>query len=726
MIMFKKYSKHFYRVLLAISALVLSLLIANISAFFPAFTLIDVLEKKSYDFRFQWRGKTDTKSIPLVIVAADDHSEIALDKRFPYSRGIWANVIDNLNAAGVKLIIFDIQFATPDDPVGDSTLAESIQRAGNVLLAGELIREQHNLFKETTIFEAPPDKRFMNTGAPWAIVNLHEDVDKVVREYPAYVPVQDGKMYLPIAVRATTLYRGIDISPSNVAIEENQIRIGDLTIPTVNVSQFDINYYGPTGSFPIYSVSQVLDVGDFDLVEGEDSDWMELFIMPLELLDSSLAAIAKENPFRDKIVLIGNTMPAFHDLKATPFDGYDPTVPLMSGVEVHAHSLATILQDNYLKHLTWIFQFLFWFVLAILMWWFTEHRHVWISSILFVGLSIFIIASSTFLFIQFNYISSMVTPLIVVSVNFTSSILLRILREQKEKAKIKGMFGQYVPKKVVGELIANPHLLRLGGERCNLSVLFTDVAGFTSISENLSPEELVGLLNEYLTAMTRIILEEDGIIDKYEGDLIMAEFGAPVHYKEHAIHACRAAIRMQKKLAELREKWAIEKKPILYSRVGINTGDVIVGNMGSEDVFDYTVMGDAVNLASRLEGVNKLYKTTIMCSGATIEQLENRFHIRFLDRIRVVGKAQFVEIFEVIGLASESISDEKNSALSYYQRGRTYYDKREFDSARMMFMQALASDPTDGPSQVFLERCNGHIQKPPPAEWDGVFSLTEK
>ncbi|MCX7834726.1 MAG: adenylate/guanylate cyclase domain-containing protein [bacterium] len=724
--MAKKRRSKFFGLLTVLVTFFIALIVSNISAIIPAFHLLDVLEKKSYDFRFKWRGKVKTEDIPIVIVAADDHSEIALNKRFPYSRDLWAKVIDHLNAAGAKWIVFDIQFATPGDSLEDTELANAIKRAKNVLLAGELIYENQTVFQETTILEAPPEQRFLETGAPWSIVNLQEDMDKVVRAYPAYVPAANGKIYLPLAVRAATLYKKIEATPDQIFIKNEKFQIGNFEIYTKNDNQFFINYFGPTRSFPIYSVAQVLDVAEFDLVEGEDSDWMELFLTPPETLDSSLSALVKENPFRDKIVLIGNTMPAFHDIKATPFDGYEENLPLMSGVEVHAHALGTLLKGEYLRYPVWWIELVAWFMLALLVWWFTENYHIWISSLVLFVTGLVIVAATTMLFVQFRYVFSMITPMVVVGSSFTSSTVLRILREQKEKAEIKSMFGRYVPKKVVGELIANPQLLRLGGEKCNLTILFSDIAGFTSISEKLSPEELVSLLNEYLTAMTRIILEEDGIIDKYEGDLIMAEFGAPVHYKDHAIRACRAAIKMQEKLATMRKEWATTNKPILYSRVGINTGDVIVGNMGSEDVFDYTVMGDAVNLASRLESVNKLYKTNILCSGQTVQQLDTQFHLRFLDRVRVVGKTQYVEIYEVIGLSNVPLPESKKKAIEFFAKGRIHYEKFEYDAARMMFMQALASDPEDGPSKVFLKRCQEYLLTPPPKDWDGVYVITEK
>ncbi|MDK9699608.1 MAG: adenylate/guanylate cyclase domain-containing protein [bacterium] len=706
-------------------AMIVGILVAKISGVVPALDIFDVLERKMVDFRFHWRQPLPTDSIPVVIVAADDNTELATDMRFPYSRSVWAHVVNNLKAAGAKVIVFDVQFATPADSAGDALLANAISNAGNVLLGGEVVVQQHQNLADPIVLEAPPAEIFTASGAPWAMVNMQEDIDNVQRDYFTVYAAND-KYYLSLGVKALFMYRGITVDTSQIRHTGEHVKIGPLDIHTNGTQVFTVNYFGPIKTFPTYSVSQVLDDATFDLKAGEDSDYMELFLSPPPPgLDSLLDKIASENPFKDKIVLIGNTMPAFHDYKATPFDGYRQGQPLMYGVEVHANAIGTMYTGNYLEWLSFWWQVIVWLLFSFIVWWVTEHRNIWVGAItLLVVLSIGS-AFNVLLFVKFRYIAESIAPLTTVSFAFVMTVLRRILREQREKTKIKGMFGQYVPKKVVGELIANPEMLRLGGEKRHLSVLFTDVAGFTTISEHLSPEELVHLLNEYLTAMTREILAVDGIIDKYEGDLIMAEFGAPVHYTDHAVRAVRASLNMQKKLAILRQKWEAEKQPILYSRVGINTGDMIVGNMGSEDVFDYTVMGDAVNLASRLEGVNKLYGTTIMCSQATYDECKDQFQFRFLDKVRVKGKSQFVGIYEVLGEKDEELPEGKRKAIDSFNLGRQAYEERDFNTAIKHFEQAMKDDPEDGPSATFYYR-SLELQVNVPANWDGVHTLTEK
>jgi adenylate cyclase len=281
---------------------------------------------------------------------------------------------------------------------------------------------------------------------------------------------------------------------------------------------------------------------------------------------------------------------------------------------------------------------------------------------------------------------------------------------------------------VVDELIKNPDMVKLGGERKELTVFFSDVAGFTTVSESLTPEELVGLLNEYLTAMTNIVLRYDGMIDKYEGDAIMAVFGTPIPYTDHAYRACIVSLEMQKELINLRAQWKAQGRPELKARIGLNTGPMIAGNMGAADRLDYTVMGDSVNLGSRLEGANKEYGTYIMISEFTRAQCEDRIETRFLDSLRVKGKLKPVRVYEVLG-ATESgypISTVKRKAVEVYEQGLQHYLKQEWDQAIRQFDEALGICPDDSPSEVYRSRCEVFKKNPPGPDWDGVFVMTTK
>jgi adenylate cyclase len=278
----------------------------------------------------------------------------------------------------------------------------------------------------------------------------------------------------------------------------------------------------------------------------------------------------------------------------------------------------------------------------------------------------------------------------------------------------------------VAQILEDPDRLSLGGEERIVTVLFSDVAGFTTFSEKLTPAELVNLLNEYLTEMSEIVLANDGIIDKFEGDAIMAEFGVPVPFDNHAAMACKTALEMQNRLAVLREEWGREGKPMLEARVGINTGDVIVGNLGSRNVFDYTVVGDAVNLGSRLEGANKYYGTRVMISEFTYELVKEDFHTRMLDVIRVKGKEEPIGVYELIAFGDEVLPEDRVRHLEQFQRGVELYRGRDWNGAEACFRRCLDLDENDESAREYLRRCEGFKNYPPGEDWDGVTVLTEK
>jgi adenylate cyclase len=297
----------------------------------------------------------------------------------------------------------------------------------------------------------------------------------------------------------------------------------------------------------------------------------------------------------------------------------------------------------------------------------------------------------------------------------------------KDRAFIRNAFSKYVPEKVVNELLNRPELLQLGGEERSLSVLFSDLENFTAIAENMGPAELVSLLNEYLSEMTDIILLHQGIIDKYQGDAIMAEFGAPLALPNHADLAVRAALAMQRRLHYLRGEWDKRGLPALRCRVGINTGSMVVGNMGSRQVFDYTVMGDAVNLASRLESANKLYRTYVMISESTYDQLSpGMFRTRVLDVITVKGKSRAVKVFEVYGEAEEEVGAKDLSYYQTYHEAFEAYLSRQFAAAQAQFTQALSLRPDDPAAQAMLARLETLNPDDLPDDWDGSVVLTSK
>jgi len=350
-----------------------------------------------------------------------------------------------------------------------------------------------------------------------------------------------------------------------------------------------------------------------------------------------------------------------------------------------------------------------------------------LSILVGIGFLIVIIAAGAAFFLFSGWYLYLLTP--VLSVFFTLSvvILIKFLLLEQEKSFIRNAFSHYLSTDVINELIADPDKLDLGGDKKYLTAMFTDVQGFSSISEDLDPTDLVKLLNAYLTEMSNIILDLKGTIDKYEGDAIIAFFGAPVPFEDHPARACRAAVRMKKIEQHLNEHFVNNKlspTPV-FTRIGINTGEMVVGNMGTKQKMDYTIMGNSVNLASRLEGVNKQYGTWTLISEETYDKGGRDFTVRKMDRVRVVNIKEPVRLYELI---DEKAATDANTleTVELFHKGLELFEARQWDAAIAEFRKAQRILTGDGPSDVFVKRCQGFQKKPPPASWDGVFNLSMK
>lgn len=713
----KTQQKPWVSLVVAIIALFLALIIAKVET-------INALELDFLDYRFKWRGKLDITESPIVILEIDDESDESTPERWPWPREYFAHVIDNLNEAGAKVIGVDVILSQADihGAESDSSLISVLEQYDNVVLAGKLNRTQG---KYETIYLVEPNEEFAQ-NASWGLVSSEVDGDGIFRRYLVSQSYRDT-IYASFAAEVLRLY--MDGSPQEYLKEtENNFIVGDISVPKYDFYSMLINYAGPAYTFPYYSFVDVLDDSEFDIIFDYDLDAFDDPGDPELMIEPGLKY---SGMLKDKIVLIGATMQELHDDFPTPFlETIDAegqiTKSLTPGVEVHANALNTILTQNFFHELGFWGHILIFLVLAFLIYLVTHYLHTLWGLIIAAIITISYFAGSIYVFRELNLIVEITTPALVILNSFIGHTLYRYLLEQKEKRMITGAFAHYVPAKVVAEILENPDSLQLGGEERVVSVMFSDVAGFTSISEKLTPAELVHLLNEYLTAMTDIVLENDGIIDKYEGDAIMAEFGMPIDDEKHAFKACKTALEMQTKLAELRLKWKAENKPQLTARVGINTGEVIVGNMGSRDVFDYTVMGDHVNLGSRLEGANKFYGTYIMISEFTYAYVKDDFHTRILDLIRVKGKEQPIQVYELIALKTEKLEANFEEMLDKYAKGIDAYRKRSWDEAIELFDQCLSAKPEDLPSQEYRRRCIEYKFNDPGEKWDGVTVMKEK
>ncbi len=691
-------------------------------------SLFQSFELKLLDLRFQMRGSLALNKSPVVILAIDNQSDLSTPARWPWPRSYFAHVVENLEKAGVAAIGIDVIFDQPDhyNPKFDDSLAHTLSRYDNIVLAGK-IRQVSGRYSTMEIL--PPYEKFLQPGTHWGLVTLEADVDGFYRRYPFLVPLRDT-LLASFAAEILKIYKEEKEPGLSVSLRENSryFGLGKERIPKYDAHSMLINFYGPPFSFPYYSFDNVLDDQEVDLVDEYDIDAFD------DPGDSSLGippGLLYSGKLKDKIVLIGSTMSELHDNFPTPFlaqeaDSSHQARVEMPGVEVHANALQTVLDRNFIREVSpWVL-LLFNIILAFFVLLIIKRLHTLLSLIFTAVLLGAYVVLGFVLFDHNNLLIPLVIPTLVVLLTFVSQISYDYWLTQREKKMLRGVFAHYVPEKVIQEIINHPEKLSLGGEERIVTVLFSDVAGFTTLSEKMTPKELVALLNEYLTAMTDIILKHGGIIDKFEGDAIMAEFGVPVFYESHAKDACSAALEMQKKLKELRHKWRKEGKPELHARIGINTGEVIVGNMGSNTVFDYTVIGDHVNLGSRLEGANKAYQTNIMVSGFTHEAVKGDFIFRALDLIRVKGKEKPVQVYELIGTLDTNFTDQFLEMLDTFNQGLIAYRLREWEKALTTFKRCLYLVPNDRPSEIYVQRCLYFKENPPADNWDGVWELREK
>ncbi len=722
-----------------LSGIFITLLAVWIGSFLINVKAFESLELKTLDQRFAFRynyvdgmKKIHPNESPIIIVAINDQSGESVKDRWPWPRNYYAHFVRNMKKAGAKVVGIDVVFDAPDynGPDKDDELAEAIREAGNVVLAGKVVKADvagGSQYDHAVI----PLSKFLEAGATWGFVGVTNDIDGFWRQYLMEESVGEDSNRMQYFSFGLEILRKYYDLPKDAPIEftENEFVFGNKRIKKYKTFSYLINFKGPINTFPYKSFDETVDDMEFDLKPNYDLDTFD------QEGDSALGippGLLKSGFFKDKIVLLGATMEELHDVFSVPLSESrniegKKIETLMPGVEIHANAIYTMMMDDYIVPQSDILRVILVTILSFVVFLLVSRLQKPLLALpIFLLVLAIIIALAFYLFVSKNIHMQIVTPLMAVAFTYVGNVLFQYLGERKEKATIRNAFGRYLPEKVVEQLIKNPDLLKLGGELRFLSMIFTDVAGFTTMSEKLTPPELVSLLNEYLTAMTNIISKYDGIIDKYEGDAIMAEFGAPLPDDDHALKACYAAIEMQEKLVELRVKWKKEGRPELYARAGINSGEVVLGNMGSESVFDYTVMGDHVNLASRLEGANKEYGTDIMTTEWTYDLVKEHIIARELDLIRVKGKAKPVKVYNVMARKSTGISGNMKKVLESYEQGLIAYRQQRWDEAIIYFKTALRSKADDGPSKVYLERCEAFKLNPPPADWDGVFTMTHK
>lgn len=712
-----------------------------------------------YDLRFTSRGPLPPS--PAVVLALVDEKSLHTEGRWPWPRAKLARLVDILSREGARVIGFDIGFFEPDEnsPLAlidevrqqatdlglqeptfmdflhrkqqetdnDQVLAKAIknstaavilgyffhrrERDLNYQLAPEALAQQlqqlHASHYPLVAFTGPPSSPLpvlsayavasnlpilTDVAAGAGYFSLQNDADGLVRSVP--LVVQAGEEFFPpLAVVSAWHYLGkppltVHLGPYGV----EGVTLGERFIATDATGQMLVNYLGPPQTFPHISIS--------DILHGR---------------------VAK-GTFTDKIVLVGATATGINDLRNTPFSTTYP------GVEIHATVIDNLLTHRLISRPAWsnlydLGAILFLGVcLALLL-----PRMGAIPGLLCaVGLAAVYVLLAYWLFVSSGASINMLYPLLTLASTYTVLTVHAYVAEERQRQHLKGAFEHYVSPDVVREIIQYPEKLNLGGERRVLTVLFSDIQDFTGVSERLDPATLVELLNQYLTVMSNVVLRYHGTLDKYIGDAIMAFYGAPIAYADHSLFACYTAIDMLAELARLQSSWAEQRIPQLRMRIGINMGEVIVGNMGSDKHFDYTVMGDPVNLASRLEGLNKAYGTSVLITEAIAVLVDQACLLREIDMVQVVGRKQPVRIYTLLGRVGTTLPVPHTQAMDAYAAGLVAYRQQSWKSAAERFQLALSFWPQDTPSQTMLERCHIYQDEPPPLEWDGVFQHTHK
>ena len=639
---------------------------------------LEAFEAKTYDLRFKNMRGALVPNPEIAIIAIDEKS-IAELGRFPWTRTEYARLIAKLADVGAKVVLFDAFFPEHENENADKAFADAARLAGNVVLA--------------TSFEF--DKDFNVTGRTGSIPEIESAVSGV--GHINFLPESDGvnrrSMLLIADGNKYTASLGLMGAMAALGTKEFtpgsfDIVLGSRHIPVNQNYSMWINFTGPANTYPRYSFS--------DVVNGR---------VPAELL-------------KDKILFVGATALGIYDMRVTPFDGNTP------GVVVHASIADNIISNRFIRQtgLEALFDISLIIVLGALAYFLTTRLRLYIALPVTILLCAGYVWGSYELFLQGHWVSMIYPPISAFTALLVGSSF-RFLVLERSARQMRAMFSSYLSAKLVARLEKDPDAAKLGGDSKEVTVLFTDIKGFTSYSENHTPQEVVARLNEYLGEMVKVVDQFDGTVDKFIGDGIMVYWGAPLSQPDHAQLAIACIYTMRKKMDELRVKWKKQGVEPFFIRGGLQSGEVVAGNIGFEGKkMDYTVIGDTVNQAARLESTAKYYGVAFLVGESTYNLTTDVCRYREMDRIRVVGKQLPVRIYEPAGMSlgmDGVIVDEFNAALAMYR-------ERKWRKAHVHFLQISRQLPEDKPCKIYIERCEYFIENPPADDWDGVFNRDEK
>jgi adenylate cyclase len=606
------------------------------------------IELQTYDLRVAATARPSAPSSNIVLVAIDNESIRRMEPlvgRWPWPRLVHATMIDYLAAAGAKVIGYDVLFAERDirkfmvgdtewtGDESDAALVESTKKAGNVIHAAEASSAQ--LADPSRELKANFDAPALNVHPP--DVGCVEARPKVTPPFPALAQVSK-------AIGHTLFVFDPDGPVRRVS---PVVKSGDRTIPS-----FALATVLSTGAVP--TIRATVDDGMCGVMipwrgPAENAaghptfisyPFYDVFYSQQQILEGQKPGIDPAL-FKDRIVIVGATAEGLHEAFTTPFARGE-----INGPEVHANLVDAFLANRSIVRAPWQVTLALVAAAAITVGIAGAFLNAWWTSVVAAIFAVILVWLSVALFARGTWIE-LTVPVLTLILAFVGDLSWKYFVEGREKRAVKKLFSRYVSKDVYEQLVANPSLAALGGARRHMTVLFSDIRGFTTMSEKGTPEDVVSQLNELFTRMVRDVFAHRGTVDKFVGDMIMALYGAPLDDEDHAEHAVQTALAMIATLADLNREWAERGKPQLDIGIGINTGDMIAGNVGSESIMSYTVIGDAVNLGARLESLNKEYGTRIIISESTRGRLKGRYDIHPLGDVIVKGKSQPVAIFEV-------------------------------------------------------------------------------
>ena len=691
------------------SKLLVSVLVALVGLLIALSPRGASLSQISYDLLFVVRGE-DKKGEDVVVVAVDEDSLREVNQPWPWPRSYHAELVNILSQQGASVIAFDLAFLEASkNKADDEALAQAIGKRGNVVLV-EFLEEyfdpETKIEKRTLLKPSPVLDRIpaAEGQVPLGFSNVGADTDGFVRNL-MFVSGDEASLSLTAA-------REYIKKQQDIAERKGRYIQGSASLLGKSNEQlarwqgaFGINFNGPARSIPTVSYYQALN--------------------PVESLPKDY--------FKNKLVFVGYTgkaqqltSVAVTDHHPVPYSrAADKGSEHMSGVEIHAHAANTLLTGTAITLIsTEVVSLVAMFLAVIfggvvLSWSFTD------GMVFCLGLILVSLYAVAYLFNASHIFVSPITLLAPSVMVALASPAYHFFGARRDKLYLKAAFSTYVSPKLVDQIMLNPDDLKLGGREVEGTVAFVDLAGYTSLSEKMEPGELIHVVNDVLGMLAEIILKHEGMIDKYIGDCVMAVWGVPIDDEEHALRASRAIVEMREMIGKLK---AIEKKDFkvqLQARCGLSSGKMIAGNVGGGKRFNYTVLGNDVNLASRLEGLNRVYGTDIMLSEGTAGLVYNKLPLREVDLITVKGQEKAGKIYTVWS-GKDGASSIELKLNELYQEGRKYFAAREWDKAINCFAKALEVDETDGPSQEFFRRAKEYKKQPPSDTWDGVYRFITK